>query len=747
MEKQPMNNVFKILLLDKFSNFGSLIESELNLSDLRINLVEVKSKEEFLTSIEYYSPDLIIIYKTGSEINMKALKEFAKTRNPNCVFILIEGIANEQFTIELSRNGCISDKTTGSADNINLAMKHLIERAYTLINDGTNHIVSAVSPPDDEPELIHGPVLEKFEEAFEGIAIIDKLGKPVKVNKTFMELVAYDNEVPNINDWIDFVVIEDKNAALAAFERMHSLGKAKAEYRVRVRNSKPIDVKAVMIKNSDTYGKYTGFYLFIEDVTGQKKYERMLEYAQSFTEAAMNSIDSQIAIIDSDGSVLSVNRAWNAYLFSNNYEMRNFVPGTHYLRFLKSYFRRDLGNAAKLSKAIQEVLEGMSHVHRIEYTIQKPGDLRWYLSKVTSFTADGSFKAVLMIDDITQVKRDKSRLAESEQEFRSLVQNSSDMMTILEADGTIRYISPSVERILGYKPEERIGRNFLELAHPDDIEKHKESLVNAWKSPNEIVSILHRRRKKDGTYLHMESIANNLLLDPIVKGIVINSRDITERKNYETNMSNALMEKEVLLKEIHHRVKNNLQIVSSLLSIQEKHIDNNEFKSVFRESINRINTMALLHKNLYKSKTFSEISMPEYLRSITEYLLSLYGAREKGIECRIETDDANLNIETAIPCGLILNELVSNALRHAFSCCKSGNLIVKFESNHKCILTISDDGTGIPEHVNSEKPKTLGLEIVTALSEQLNADLEIIRNNGTTFKITFENLNYQNRIG
>jgi two-component sensor histidine kinase len=198
----------------------------------------------------------------------------------------------------------------------------------------------------------------------------------------------------------------------------------------------------------------------------------------------------------------------------------------------------------------------------------------------------------------------------------------------------------------------------------------------------------------------------------------------------------------VLLKEIHHRVKNNLQVVSSLLDFQSEYIKDQLTLDLFKESQNRVTSMALVHEQLYQSKDLARIDFAEYIRDLTEYLFHSYGANWKAITPKIHVDDVPLSVDTAIPCGLIINELVSNSLKHAFPAAKArsqqGEILVALHSNNaKLTLIVSDNGVGFPKDLDFLNTETLGLRLVNMLNRQLKGTIELDRSGGTAFKITF----------
>jgi two-component sensor histidine kinase len=216
--------------------------------------------------------------------------------------------------------------------------------------------------------------------------------------------------------------------------------------------------------------------------------------------------------------------------------------------------------------------------------------------------------------------------------------------------------------------------------------------------------------------------------------------EIADRKRAEEQLHISLREKEVLLKEIHHRVKNNLQVVSSLLSLQALRVQDVTSPEVLRESQNRIKSMALIHEELYQSQDLGWVDFGEYVRHLTTHLFRAYQVKPGLIALYVSvSEDIKLGIDTAIPCGLIVNELVSNAFKHAFAGGRSGEVRVDLERNsgRQLILWVSDNGSGFPAELDYRNTESLGLQLVTTLVDQLAGTIELDRAGGTRFKITF----------
>jgi two-component sensor histidine kinase len=216
-------------------------------------------------------------------------------------------------------------------------------------------------------------------------------------------------------------------------------------------------------------------------------------------------------------------------------------------------------------------------------------------------------------------------------------------------------------------------------------------------------------------------------------------QEIIERRRAEKQIEASLKEKEVLLQEIHHRVKNNLQVISSLLNLQSGYVEDQQTLEIFQDSQNRVRSMALIHEKLYQTENLARIEFAEYIGELTSYLFRSHPIGSQGINLNIETDNVFLDIDTAVPCGIILNELVSNSLKHAFPGNRTGQIRVELRTDEKdqLILIVADNGVGLPETLDLGNTPSLGLQLVNSLASQIDGTIELGRHNGTEFKITF----------
>jgi PAS domain S-box-containing protein len=313
------------------------------------------------------------------------------------------------------------------------------------------------------------------------------------------------------------------------------------------------------------------------------------------------------------------------------------------------------------------------------------------------------------------------------------------------------------ELLFGSTPDTFDGtyQAVLECIHPEDRQLVSQELTRAIESRIDYDQE-YRIVWSDGS-MHWLTVKGKVFYDRTAQAVrmVGLSVDITNLKRTTEQIAASLQEKEVLLKEIHHRVKNNLQIISSLLNLQSGYVEDQHTLEILKQCENRVASMALIHEQLYQSHDLAKIEFSEYVKTLTTNLLSSYEIYLDAVAIKIDIDNIFLSVDAAIPCGLIINELVSNSLKYAFSPGKKGEICIGLhvaatpavpsgehcgdfvDNNNRLILSISDDGIGFPEDLDFKNTESLGLQIVTALTNQLEGTIELNRNNGTEFEIKF----------
>ncbi|OPY26500.1 MAG: aerobic respiration control sensor protein ArcB [Methanobacterium sp. PtaU1.Bin242] len=344
--------------------------------------------------------------------------------------------------------------------------------------------------------------------------------------------------------------------------------------------------------------------------------------------------------------------------------------------------------------------------------------------------------------DVTERKKAEIALHESEVKFRTILESSPDSITVTDLNmNIIECNRATIDMYHASSKEEIMGLNASELIEPNDIPKLAK-IVGQTLSKMESVTFELNLYKRDGTIFPAE-LSGNVIVDTsgIPVAFVAITKDITQRKMAEEQIKQSLKEKEMLLKEIHHRVKNNLMIISSLLNLQSQYIKDKASLDIFKESQNRARSMALIHERLYQSTDLKRIDFGDYIRTLTNELFRTFLANPELINLKIDVEDIFLDINTAIPLGLIVNELVTNSFKHAFPKGKSGTIIVDFHSeDEKFILAVCDDGIGFPQSLDFKNTDSLGLQLVNRLTDQIDGEIELNRSKGTEFKVKFKEI-------
>ena len=329
--------------------------------------------------------------------------------------------------------------------------------------------------------------------------------------------------------------------------------------------------------------------------------------------------------------------------------------------------------------------------------------------------------------------------------FEYLHKYANDIIFLSDRDHRVVESNERASAAYGYTREELKGLRIPDLRTPQAKPEFAGTMREAERTGGLVYETVHQR--KDGSVFPVEVSLRILDIEGVryYQAII---RDISERKKTQERMLVTLREKEVLLREIHHRVKNNMQVISSLLSLQAQRFTDPEVREAFHESQDRIRSMALVHEKLYQTRDLSRIDFSDYVKSLTSFLFRTYQTEGTRITLKLDLDRASLDVNAAIPCGLILNELVLNSLKHAFPGDRKGEITVGLhESEGGMIrLTVHDDGIGIPEGIEFGHTDTLGLQIISLLTQQLDGRIDIRRDGGTTFTLSFKLPSYESRV-
>ncbi len=445
---------------------------------------------------------------------------------------------------------------------------------------------------------------------------------------------------------------------------------------------------------------------------------KMLDIVPVAYNNLFGKMSSGALVIDSLKRIVDINKAAEIILGINQ-------------SFIGSYIENDLDQLKDIYP-----LDNVKSKLKAEIKIESP-TVTWLDLQITPLDKkDQLLGWLITFIDISARKKAENLLTKSEKDYRDLVNHSLVGIYKTDKNGELLFANNSLANIFGYNSAQDINgimitslyknlndRDIIlkKLKEKGKLEEYEVEMVKKTGEPiNTLISA-----KRDG-----ETISGMIM-------------DITENKKSQDLVKKSLQEKEMLLKEIHHRVKNNLMVISSLLSLQSRYIKDEVSKSIFKESQNRARSMALIHELLYRSSDLKRINFGDYIKTLTNELFRMYVTDPDRIKLNINVEDVMLDINTAIPLGLIVNELVSNSMKHAFPNDSKGKIDIEFmlvEGIYSMI--VSDNGVGFPKDYDLELSDSLGLRIVNSLTEQIDGQIELERTKGTKYIIKFKEETY-----
>ncbi len=361
----------------------------------------------------------------------------------------------------------------------------------------------------------------------------------------------------------------------------------------------------------------------------------------------------------------------------------------------------------------------------------------------------GSALFVRVTNPMIQGLRDHSQrlegmvgaLRESEERYRSTFDGAPvGVAQVAPEDGRFRRVNRYLCEMLGFEEAELLARSYRDVAADEDADRDVAVMVDALKGERPSYAVERQWRKKDGSTVWVTVNASPVQDGSTRSYLVLVVKDISQRKRAEEVLTRSLREKEVLLREIHHRVKNNMQVVSSLLNLQARGIPDPQSREVFEESQSRVRAMALIHEVLYSSGDLSRIDLPRYLRALAVSLGEMYGGDSDRIRVNVKVGDIDLGLDETVPCGLVIHELLANSYKYAFPNGRAGKIDIEGtqDPDGRVRMVVRDDGVGMPPDVDPATAGTMGLQLVKGLIEsQLSGDVEVERSGGTCFRFSF----------
>jgi PAS domain S-box-containing protein len=563
-----------------------------------------------------------------------------------------------------------------------------------------------------------------FESATDAIFILDLEGNFIDVNSTAHTRLGYTKDEmlsmhikeldpPEFAARVPERLAEIQNKGVAVFESAH------------IRKDGTVTPVEVNSRILDYEGRQV-YFSIIRDITERKEAEEaFIESEMKFKTLADKS--PSMIFINKMGKIVYANMKCEEVMGYSLEKM--YSPDFNYLDLIVPE------HVEMVKDKFMKHLKG-EDIPSYEYAmVTKDGRRIEAIITTKLIQYEGEDAILGIVTDITERKQ-------AEEEIRlkaQIVDQVHDSIITTNMNGLITSWNRGAAKLYGYTTEEAIGKHIA-IIYPEERHEFLEDQIIAplkEKGTHELDDLcLKKSGELVNTHLSLSFIRNP---EGVPVEMIGYSTDITKRKKAETQIAASLKEKEVLLKEIHHRVKNNMAIVSALLQLQAKFSSEENVKRLLKDSQSRIGSMALVHEKLYQTQNFVNINFREYVEELASHLLETYGKKKGDIGLLLSIDDISLNIDTMIPCGLILNELVTNSLKYAFEGIEKPEISISLErDNNQGTLVYSDNGTGIPAHVDFPSSKSLGLQIISMLSLQLKGKVELERDNGTRFIIKLE---------
>lgn len=476
------------------------------------------------------------------------------------------------------------------------------------------------------------------------------------------------------------------------------------------------------------------------DITDKKMNEWKLDQQSAKIQAIFDSTNHAIWSNRISGEITSFNE-----ILKNELKDRygaDIALGKNAFEIAKSI---KLRSGIKWNRVLEEVADGRKMQFEVESLDQNNKKYIEDVSISPIYNADGEVTEMAGIAQNVTFKRVAEKKLKEQAAKINAIFNSTAIL-IWTVDENMRIVAYNKVfadqhfKLLG--KEVSIGTNFVELIKAYVSKQGYANLKKYFKAAfkgksQQFEGVIY---SSSGKKVWLENFLNPIYSETNeIKEISCLSYDITEKKRTEEKMIETIHEKEILLQEVHHRVKNNLQVISSILNLQTSYVKDKNSLNILRESQNRIKSMSFIHESLYQNKDFANIEFSEYILSLTKNLIHSYSISTDKISLNTELNRCFLSLDQAIPCGLIANELISNALKYAFENTKDGAIFLGLEENKNTIkLVIGDNGIGLPDDFDYENSETLGLQLVYTLADQLDATIHVEVSNGTKYLITFD---------
>ena len=613
---------------------------------------------------------------------------------------------------------------------------------------GSNRDITARKQAEAALRISEERYRQIVETAHEGIWAVDDEQRTTFVNWRMMDLLGYAPEEMFGQRLESFLFAEDLDAHRARMERRALGESAVYERRFRRKDGQALWTSVSAVASRDSDGKVTGAFAMLTDITERKRVEEALRESETLLKGVLNSLTAHIAVLDAQGVIVLVNDAWQCFAKQNGGAVHRVGVGVNYLTTCQNAIDHDRDALARAAlRGIRAVLDGERPYFDLEYPCDSPTEPRWFAMRVhaLSGTRPGVVVAHEGITDRKRVEQALRRQIELQEQLAKINATVPGVICSfrLRPDGSacFPYASPAIEDFYDCTPDAVAtdATPIFKLIHPDDLQQVNASIkesartLSPWRDEFRI-----RHPRKGERWIEGQSMPQ---VEPdggiLWHGFVT---DITDRKQAEQTLHDALEEKETLLREVHHRVKNNLAAIISLLELRQQGVTAAPALALLAELSNRIRAMALAHEMLYQSEALNQIDFHSYLQALADHLrgsFDPYGT----VRLEAAATGVRMDLDTAIPCGLIVNEMVTNAIKHAFPERRPGACEISVTATWDgatYTLTVADNGVGLPADLDWTTTPSLGLRLVRMLGQhQLGGVLELDRTAGTRFSLRF----------
>ncbi len=455
--------------------------------------------------------------------------------------------------------------------------------------------------------------------------------------------------------------------------------------------------------------------------------QRQLRNSDSRYHRLIGNMEEVAFQVDGEGGIQLVNPAWEKV---TDFESDKSV-GKDMVEFVHPDDRDQLQE--DFEKILKRKEQAIHKGYRLRTRNGETRWLQWQFYLLDEGEEVGRIHGTMY--DMTDQKKTESVMLQNKQRLEELIESSPMVITVTESDGKITLWNRAAEKTYGWKRNEVIGKQAPDV--PDDQQQAYRKLLGQVLDGEQVQGVEQERRCKNGSKLYIQMSASPLKgADGKINQVITFAQDVSQAKLSKEAIRKSLKEKNVLLSEIHHRVKNNMAVISGLLSLKAQEQEDPKIADLLKESENRIQSMAMIHEKLYQTDTFAEIELGAYLNELIAHIDNHYS--DTNVQAEVDAEEVYLEISQAVPCGLLANEVLTNCYKHAFPSGEGRITITLSMKEEKCELYIKDNGVGFAKHIlEQDKDTSLGLNLIKGLSKQLKGQVDMGNDDGAYVRITF----------